>query len=131
MEVLDKKVTQVYELTIGENESNIDAIPMLTQIEKRLEQLLEVISGMDPEFVAKEETKRDRDRREARRILQIEEKEREQNKKMAERQKRAAQPVMKKTGKPLMTRHMQEKREKKDETLDVDNEEEDIKEFFM
>lgn len=32
MEVLNRKVTEVYELTIGENESNIDAIPMLTQV---------------------------------------------------------------------------------------------------
>eukprot|EP00656_Telonema_subtile_P053242 TRINITY_DN7651_c0_g1_i5.p1 TRINITY_DN7651_c0_g1~~TRINITY_DN7651_c0_g1_i5.p1 ORF type:complete len:450 (-),score=192.36 TRINITY_DN7651_c0_g1_i5:217-1566(-) len=131
MEVLNRKVTEVYELTIGENESNIDAIPMLTQIEKRLEQLLEVISNMDPEFVAKEETKRDKERREARRILQIEEKEKEQMMKMAERQKRAAQPVIKKVGKPLMTRHMLEKRQKKDESHEVDNEEEDIKEFFI
>eukprot|EP00658_Telonema_sp_P-2_P011195 TRINITY_DN14254_c0_g1_i6.p1 TRINITY_DN14254_c0_g1~~TRINITY_DN14254_c0_g1_i6.p1 ORF type:complete len:382 (-),score=185.55 TRINITY_DN14254_c0_g1_i6:380-1525(-) len=131
MEVLNKKVTEVYELTIGENESNIDAIPMLAQIEKRLEELLDLIGQMDPEFVSKEETKRDKERRDTRRLQQIEEKEKEQMLKMAERQKRAAQPVVKKTGKPLMVRHMQEKRHKKDDDLQVDDEEEDIKEFFM
>lgn len=131
MELLNRKITEVYEQTIGENESNIDAIPMLTQIEKRLEELLDQIAGMDPEFVAKEEAKRDKERRDTRRLQQMEEKEKEQMQKMAERQKRAAQPVMKKTGKPLMTRHMQEKRQKKDEDLDVDNEADDIAEFFM
>lgn len=131
MESLQRKITEVYELTIGANESNIDAIPMLTQIEKRLEQLLDVIGTMDPEFVAKEEAARDKERREARRLLQMEEKEKEQMLKMAERQKRAAQPVMKKTGKPLMTRHMQQTRKKTEDDTDIDNEEEDIKEFFM
>ena len=46
--------------------------------------------------------------------------------KMAERQKRAAQPVMKKTGKPLMTRHMQQTRKKTEDDTDIDNEEEDV-----
>merc|ERR1712166_535518 len=47
MEVLNSKVTEVYEMCIGKNESNIDAIPMLTQIEKQLEKLLETIGGME------------------------------------------------------------------------------------
>merc|ERR1711959_673700 len=107
---LNQKVTEVYEKCIGENESNIDAIPMLAQIEKNLEKLLDVISTMDPEFVAKEEAKRDKERREERREAMMKEKEREQMIKMAERQKRAAQPVQKKTGKTLMTRHTHERR---------------------
>merc|ERR1711865_928942 len=90
MEVLNSKVTEVYEMCIGKNESNIDAIPMLTQIEKQLEKLLETIGGMDEEFVAQEESKRDKERRDLRREQQMEEKEKEQMLKMAERQKRAA-----------------------------------------
>merc|ERR1711935_137726 len=131
MEVLNSKVTEVYEMCIGKNESNIDAIPMLTQIEKQLEKLLEAIGGMDEEFVAQEESKRDKERRDLRRERQHIEKEKEQMLKMAERQKRAAQPVKKKTGKPLMTRHMQDKRKKRDDVEVGNTEEEDIKEFFM
>ena len=39
--------------------------------------------------------------------------------------------VKKKTGKRLMTRHMQDTRKKRDEVEEGTNEEEDIKEFFM
>lgn len=131
MDILNRKVTEVYEMCIGKNESSIDAIPMLTQIEKQLEKLLKTIGTMDDDFVAQEEAKRDKDRRDARRLQQMEEKEKEQMLKMAERQKRAAMPVIKKTGKPLMTRHMQDKRKKKDDVDVGNNEEEDIKEFFM
>ena len=101
------------------------------QIEKQLEKLLETIGGMDEEFVAQEESKRDKERRDLRREQQHIEKEKEQMLKMAERQKRAAQPVKKKTGKPLMTRHMQDKRKKRDDVEVGNTEEEDIKEFFM
>jgi len=130
-QALNQKVTEVYEKCIGQNESNIDAIPMLAQIEKNLEKLLDVISEMEPEFVAREEGKRYKDRREEARAKQMEEKEREQMIKMAERQKRAAQPVQKKTGKTLMTRHMHERRKKRDDKEETNDEEEDIKEFFM
>ena len=101
------------------------------QIEKQLEKLLETIGGMDEDFVAQEESKRDKERRDLRREQQHIEKEKEQMLKMAERQKRAAQPVKKKTGKPLMTRHMQDKRKKRDDVEVGNTEEEDIKEFFM
>jgi len=129
-QALNQKVTEVYERCIGDNESNIDAMAMLAQIEKNLEKLLDTISTMDPEFVAKEEAKRDKDRREERRAKQIEEKEREQQEKMAERQKRAAQPVQKKTGKTLMRRIMHSRRKKRDDGPEINDEEEDIKEFF-
>jgi len=129
--MLNEKVTQVYEKCIGENDSNLDAIPMLAHIEKNLEKVLDVIATMDEDFVQKEEAKRDKERREERRAKQMEEKEREQMIKMAERQKRAAQPVQKKTGKTLMTRHMHERRKKRDEKEETNDEEEDIKEFFM
>merc|ERR1711934_351169 len=129
--MLNEKVTQVYEKCIGENDSNLDAIPMLAHIEKNLEKVLDVIATMDEDFVQKEEAKRDKERREERRAKQMEEREREQMIKMAERQKRAAQPVQKKTGKTLMTRHMHERRKKRDEKEETNDEEEDIKEFFI
>merc|ERR1711966_213601 len=88
---LNARVTEVYEKCIGENESRLGAIPMLEHIEKNLEKLLEIVGSMDPEFVAKEEAKRDKERREERRAQQMELKEKEQQEKMAERQKRAAQ----------------------------------------
>jgi len=128
---LNARVMEVYEKCIGENESGLGAIPMLAHIEKNLEKLLEIVAGMSPEFVQKEEAKRDKERREERRAKQMEEKEREQQEKMAERQKRAAQPVQKKTGKTLMTRHMHERRKKRDEKEETNDEEEEIKEFFQ
>merc|ERR1712192_57511 len=130
-EELNRKVEEVYTKCIGENESNIDPIPMLAQIEKNLEHLLDIISNMNPEFVLREEKKRQKERHEEQRIKRVEEKEREQMIKMAERQKRAAQPVQKKTGKTLMTRHMHERRKNRDDKEEINDEEEDIKEFFM
>merc|ERR1712181_50577 len=130
-EELNRKVEEVYTKCIGENESNIDPIPMLAQIEKNLEHLLDIISNMNPEFVLREEKKRQKERHEEQGIKRVEEKEREQMIKMAERQKRAAQPVQKKTGKTLMTRHMHERRKNRDDKEEINDEEEDIKEFFM
>ena len=46
MAALEEKVAAVYVDCIGENEANISALQMLTNIENKLEELFEMIAKM-------------------------------------------------------------------------------------
>ena len=51
---------QVYRQCIGDNEANISALQMLTNIENRLEELFEMIEMMPPEKVEAAEKAKDK-----------------------------------------------------------------------
>lgn len=60
---LNHKVRDVYRKCIGDHESNISTLQMLTSIENRLEQLFEMIELMPQDKVEKAEKMKDKERR--------------------------------------------------------------------
>lgn len=84
--------------------STAETLPMLTDMEARLEQLLGQIEHMDPAYVRAAEKEKARKRREAQRLERQAEEERKYEEKLAAQLRRAQQPVHVKTGKPVMFR---------------------------
>lgn len=60
---LETKVAAVYVECIGENEANISALQMLTNIENKLEELFEMIAKMPPDQVEAAEKAKEKQRR--------------------------------------------------------------------
>ncbi|KAJ1501072.1 Cilia- and flagella-associated protein 100 [Coelomomyces lativittatus] len=110
---LNQKVKEVYRKCLGDADTNISTLQMLTSIENRLEQLFETIELMPAEKVEKAERLKDKERRhrlreekmDAQRILQEE--------RIQRALERARAPVKKKTGKPLVFRSAPPQRKKK------------------
>lgn len=51
LEKLDRKIEEVYRSTLGENEANLCPIQMLTEVECRLQELLDSIDQLPPDVV--------------------------------------------------------------------------------
>ncbi|KAJ7318888.1 hypothetical protein OS493_037220, partial [Desmophyllum pertusum] len=63
LQMLNKKVEEVYRNCIGDNEANISTLQMLTNIENRLEELFEQIEVMPPDRVEMAEKAKEKERR--------------------------------------------------------------------
>eukprot|EP00075_Anas_platyrhynchos_P034425 XP_027323678.1 cilia- and flagella-associated protein 100 [Anas platyrhynchos] len=124
---LNKKVQEVYNQCIGDNEANLTTLQMLAAIEKRLNNLLDNLERVPPEKIAQIEKAKEKERR----IRFREEKLKQQKKLQEERLQRALEraqaTVIKKPGKKLMFRSSpptkKEKKKRSQEQMDKEKEE--------
>eukprot|EP00163_Fabomonas_tropica_P003577 TRINITY_DN13085_c0_g2_i1.p1 TRINITY_DN13085_c0_g2~~TRINITY_DN13085_c0_g2_i1.p1 ORF type:complete len:578 (+),score=174.27 TRINITY_DN13085_c0_g2_i1:240-1973(+) len=129
---LHSQITGVY-LACGFDNESLGALEMLTNIEAKLESLLEVVSRMPPDYVETAEKAREKERRHRAREEKLERQRKDQEKRLQKSLARSKAPVIKKTGKPVMFRSMPKarKRKDKDEAKRKAAEEDDIREFFQ
>ncbi|EOA97360.1 Coiled-coil domain-containing protein 37, partial [Anas platyrhynchos] len=122
---LNKKVQEVYNQCIGDNEANLTTLQMLAAIEKRLNNLLDNLERVPPEKIAQIEKAKEKERR-------IREEKLKQQKKLQEERlqralERAQATVIKKPGKKLMFRSSpptkKEKKKRSQEQMDKEKEE--------
>lgn len=101
---LRARIIEVYERCGFKANASSDTISMLTALEGKLESLLASLAGLEPEYVALKEKEKERERRirvrEARLAHAAEEHERKQAKML----QRAQAPVVRRVGKPDMSR---------------------------
>ncbi|XP_068550227.1 cilia- and flagella-associated protein 100 isoform X2 [Anas acuta] len=124
---LNKKVQEVYNQCIGDNEANLTTLQMLAAIEKRLNNLLDNLERVPPEKIAQIEKAKEKERR----IRFREEKLKQQKKLQEERLQRALEraqaTVIIKPGKKLMFRSSpptkKEKKKRSQEQMDKEKEE--------
>ncbi|XP_068759305.1 cilia- and flagella-associated protein 100-like isoform X1 [Montipora capricornis] len=132
LQMLNKKVEEVYRNCIGDNEANISTLQMLTNIENRLEELFEQIEMMPPERVEMAEKAKEKERRLRLREEKMEQQRLHQEDRVRRALERAQAEPKKKTGKPLMFRSEppQTRRKHQDADKKQDKEEEELKYFF-
>lgn len=132
LQMLNKKVEDVYRNCIGDNEANISTLQMLTNIENRLEELFEQIEMMPPERVEMAEKAKEKERRMRLREEKMEQQRLHQEDRVRRALERAQAEPKKKTGKPLMFRSEppQTRRKQQDAGKKQDKEEEELKYFF-
>ncbi|KAM9182540.1 cilia- and flagella-associated protein 100 [Mergus octosetaceus] len=124
---LNKKVQEVYNQCIGDNEANLTTVQMLAAIEKQLNNLLDNLERVPPEKIAQIEKAKEKERR----IRFREEKLKQQKKLQEERLQRALEraqaTIKKKTGRKLMFRSSpptkKEKKKRSQEQMDKEKEE--------
>uniref|UniRef100_A0A8C3D753 Cilia and flagella associated protein 100 n=1 Tax=Cairina moschata TaxID=8855 RepID=A0A8C3D753_CAIMO len=124
---LNKKVQEVYNQCIGDNEANLTTVQMLAAIEKQLNNLLDNLERVPPEKIAQIEKAKEKERR----IRFREEKLKQQKKLQEERLQRALEraqaTITKKTGRKLMFRSSpptkKEKKKRSQEQMDKEKEE--------
>jgi phage protein D len=125
-------VQEVYERCIGNNESNLSTLQMLTKIEKRLDELFEAIDALPPEYLAVAERTKDKERRQKLRQEKMEQQKKAQENRIKRALERSQAPTKKKAGKPVMFRSVLIKKKKEtnqtSKKLDEEKEEQDY--FF-
>ncbi|ORZ38127.1 hypothetical protein BCR44DRAFT_66373 [Catenaria anguillulae PL171] len=121
---LNFKVKEVYRRCLGDSDTNISTLQMLTAIENRLEQLFEAIELMPPEKVEKAERIKDKERRQRLREEKMDAQRLLQEERIQRALERARAPVKKKTGKPVVFRSAPPQKKKK-QTLDNKNKDEE------
>jgi len=129
---LDKKVEEVYRQCIGDNEANINALQMLTNIENRLEELFEMIEMMPPEKVEAAEKAKDKERRLRLREEKLAAQKKHQEERIRKAIERAQAEPKKKTGRRLVFRSLPpQTRKREDPTQEKhDTEQDEINYFF-
>ena len=110
---LNKKVAEVYRAIFGEADTSLGTLQMLTNIEAKLEELLSIIGGMPPGEVEAAEKQKEKERRQRVRELKAEQAQAAQEERIQRSIRRAQQPVVKRTGKPVMFRSQPPQRKKK------------------
>ncbi|KAI6077212.1 Cilia- and flagella-associated protein 100 [Aix galericulata] len=124
---LNKKVQEVYNQCVRDNEANLTTVQMLAAIEKQLNNLLDNLERVPPEKIAQIEKAKEKERR----IRFREEKLKQQKKLQEERLQRALEraqaTIKKKTGRKLMFRSSpptkKEKKKRSQEQMDKEKEE--------
>eukprot|EP00698_Gefionella_okellyi_P019192 TRINITY_DN5850_c0_g2_i1.p1 TRINITY_DN5850_c0_g2~~TRINITY_DN5850_c0_g2_i1.p1 ORF type:complete len:569 (-),score=170.89 TRINITY_DN5850_c0_g2_i1:95-1738(-) len=130
---LNEKVSQVYSKSGFDNDAKIGTVEMLTNIEKKLEDLFGDIAELDRDDVARAEHSKEMERREAARVSLMEKKKREQEERVQKALERAREPAFKRTGKPVMFRSVPNRRKKQEQaqkTAQEAEDEADIRELF-
>jgi len=130
LEDLSLKVSEVYNKCGFDYDPSISTIQMLTNIESKLEEYLDVIDEMPPEFVEAAEKQKEKERRARFREEKIEQQRFEQEARVQRSLERAQAPVHKKVGKPLMFRSQPPSRKKKEEVVSINTEEEELQAFL-
>ncbi|KAL7747265.1 hypothetical protein RI367_007318 [Sorochytrium milnesiophthora] len=123
---LNAKVKEVYRRCIGDAETNISTLQMLTSVENRLESLFELIEIMPPDKVEKAERMKDKERRQRAREEKLDAQRAMQEERIQRALERARAPVKKKTGKPVVFRSAPPQKKKKKEEDTKNKEEEDL-----
>jgi len=132
LEQLKKKVSDVYQQCIGDNEANISTLQMLTNIENRLEELFEMIEVMPADKVELAEKAKDKERRLRLREEKLVAQKKHQEERIRKAIERAQAEPKKKTGRRLVFRSCPPQTHKRedDSTEKQDKEEEELKYFF-
>eukprot|EP00967_Tisochrysis_lutea_P093831 scaffold136033_cov25-Tisochrysis_lutea.AAC.2 len=125
LEELNRKVAEVYKAIFSESDNSLGTLQMLTNIETQLEELLAIIDTMPREEVEAAEKLKEKERRSRVREAKQAEAARAQEERIQRSIRRSQEPVVKRTGKPVMFRsHLPErkKREKSDDENKIDPE---------
>jgi len=93
---LNKKVEEVYKKCIGENDSNLDVLQMLTSLENRLNGLFERIELLPPDKVELAEKAKEKERRQRLREEKLDLQKKQQEERVQRAIERAKAPVIKK-----------------------------------
>lgn len=93
---LNKKVEEVYKKCIGENDSNLDVLQMLTSLENRLNGLFEKIELLPPDKVELAEKAKEKERRQRLREEKLDLQKKQQEERVQRAIERAKAPVVKK-----------------------------------
>ena len=119
---LEIKVKEVYEACgLGDNNTRVETLVMLSQLESLLENLLTAIERMPVEYVKTQEKDKEKLRREKKRIEQQELQEKQQEERNRRAIERSLQAPKKRTGKPVMWRSRLVRREVKTKTDEEEN----------
>jgi len=128
---LSDKVREVYIRCGFDGDTQTDTLDMLREIEGWLEYLLNEIKQMDPEKVEVAEKKKNADRRDRIRKIKKEEQKKQYEERLAKSTARAKAEVVKRTGKQVMFRSPPIRKKKvKEQTVQRDEEAEELKKFF-
>jgi len=101
---LRSHIVAVFERCGFKATASSDTISMLTQLEGKLESLITLLSGMDPEYVGLKEREKERDRRVRVREARLKAQQEAHELRLATMKARAEAPVKKREGKPVMFR---------------------------
>jgi hypothetical protein len=115
---LRERIIGVYERCGFKATASSDTLSMLTALEGKLESLLASLAGLEPEYVSLKEKEKERERRVRVREARLEHAQEEHERKQKKMLERASAPVVKRTGKPDMSRSFLVKKEKKIVVID-------------
>ena len=110
---LNRKVAETYRAIFSEGDATLSTLQMLTNIEAKLEELLSTIDSMPKDEVEAEEKKKEKERRQRAREIKQAAAAAAQEERIQRSIRRAQQPVVKRTGKPVMFRSQPPQRKKK------------------
>lgn len=130
--VFEKQIERVYNATIGNNtniDMHVESLTMLTFIETRLEDLIEIEESMPPSRVKEIQKERDRTRRIQAREQKILNKDLEQKERSLRARNRNALDHKKRVGRRLVQRSKPFNQQTKKEVVLQDEEDKDA-EFF-
>ncbi|XP_062977458.1 cilia- and flagella-associated protein 100 [Elgaria multicarinata webbii] len=129
---LHRKVVEVYRRCIGENESNLGTLQMLTVIEHQLDDLLECLERVPPGKIEQAEKAKEKERRMRMREEKIRQQRLLQEERLQRALARAQADVKKKTGRRLIFRSEPPAfKEKEDEDQGmIDKEKEELLYYF-
>eukprot|EP00501_MAST-03F_sp_TOSAG23-6_P001747 GSMAST32.ASY1.ANO1.1824.1 assembled CDS len=113
---LNQKVRKVYIACNLDASANPSTLSMLTDLEGTLENLLNQMSEMDPEYVEMAEKAKEKERREKVRQDRLAIQQEEYEERLRRSMARAAAPVKKRKGKKIMKRSYIEKKQVKNKT---------------
>ncbi|WIA44028.1 hypothetical protein OEZ86_010400 [Tetradesmus obliquus] len=130
LEELSSKVAQVYQRCGFDADASLATLSMLTSIEVRLEEALAAVAGLPQEQVSEAEKGRERERRQVAREDKLAAARAEHETRVARALERAAAPVFKKTGKPVMYRSRPPQRKVVVESTKEDAEEAELAAFL-
>ena len=101
---LRARIIEVYERCGFKANASSDTISMLTALEGKLESLLASLAGLEPEYVSLKEKEKERERRIRVRAARLAHAAEEHERKQAKMLQRAQAPVVRRVGKPDMSR---------------------------
>ncbi|XP_019392359.1 PREDICTED: cilia- and flagella-associated protein 100 [Crocodylus porosus] len=124
---LSKKVLEVYRHCIGENDSNLGTLQMLTVIEHQLDDLLECLERVPPAKIEQAEKTKEKERRMRLRDEKIKQQRQLQEERIQRALARAQADIKKKTGRRLVFRSepppIKEKEDENQGLIDQEKEE--------
>jgi len=128
---LNNTVIEVYRAIFSEVDNSLSTLMMLTNIEAKLEELLTIIGTMPREEVVVAERDKEKERRKGARELKTQQSIAAQEERIQRSIRRSQEPVVKRSGKPVMFRSQPIVRKKKvEENVDKVDEEDDINFYF-
>jgi hypothetical protein len=120
LDELNRKVAEVYKAIFAEGDNSLGTLQMLTNIETQLEELLAIIDTMPRDEVEAAEKLKEKERRSRVREAKQAEAVRAQEERIQRSIRRSQEPVVKRTGKPIMFRSHLPQQKKKEKTDDDD-----------